>query len=87
MITKADGTVLPITIGEAENEPVFFFTDLLPHLSREQMSKSAASFISAEQLKLLVGSQPLADSDSKTPYRDKILSIFHEPEMSAWMRP
>lgn len=78
VITKADGTVLPITIGEAENEPVFFFTDLLPHLSREQMSKSAASFISAEQLKLLVGSQPLADSDSKTPYRDKILSIFHE---------
>lgn len=76
VITKADGTVVPVSIGEELDEPVFYFTDLLPHLGREQMSKPANSFIQAENLKLLVGSEPSQDPESKEPYREKILELL-----------
>lgn len=78
VITKADGTVIPVSIGEKEDEPVFYFTDLLPHLGREQMSKTANSFIQAEQLKLLVGSEPSQNPETKEPYRERILEIIAE---------
>lgn len=76
VITKANGTVVPVSIGEQENEPVFYFTDLLPHLGREQMAKTANTFIQAEQLKLLVGSEPSENPETKEPYREKILDIL-----------
>lgn len=78
VITKADGSVISVSIGEEADEPVFYFTDLLPHLGREQMSKPANSFIQAEQLKLLVGSEPSQNPTTKELYREKIIELLAE---------
>ncbi|MDY3973059.1 aminopeptidase [uncultured Veillonella sp.] len=59
VVVKKDGTVIPISIGEKETDPVFCVTDLLPHLGQEQMEKKAAKVIEGENLDLLIGSRPV----------------------------
>ena len=39
VIVKKDGTIVEINIGEKEEDPVFFISDLLIHLSQEQLEK------------------------------------------------
>lgn len=59
VIVKKDGTRLPICIGEQEEEPVFFISDLLVHLSNEQLTKTAAKVIEGEALDIIAGSRPI----------------------------
>lgn len=63
VVAKKDGTVVEITIGEAEDDPVFCVTDLLIHLAAEQMEKKASKVIEGEDLDILFGSLPLADTE------------------------
>lgn len=39
VIVKKDGTTVELNIGENEDDPVFFISDLLIHLSQEQLEK------------------------------------------------
>lgn len=58
VIALEDGRVIRVSIGEKENEPVFFISDLLPHLAQEQMGKTASTFVDGESgLNLLIGSE------------------------------
>ncbi|MBQ7781364.1 MAG: aminopeptidase [Lachnospiraceae bacterium] len=59
VIVKKDGTTVEISVGEAEDDPVFFISDLLIHLAGEQMEKKAAKVIEGEALDLIVGNKPL----------------------------
>lgn len=59
VVVKKDGTVVNISIGEKDTDPVFCVTDLLPHLGQEQMEKKAAKVIEGENLDLLIGSRPV----------------------------
>lgn len=59
VIVKKDGTTVEICIGEEEDDPVFFISDLLVHLSAEQLEKKAAKVIEGEALDLIVGNKPL----------------------------
>jgi len=63
VVAKKDGTIVDITIGEDEKDPVFCVTDLLIHLSSEQMEKKANKVIEGEALDILVGSLPLAGTE------------------------
>jgi aspartyl aminopeptidase len=47
---------LSVTLGEDEDDPVLYITDLLPHLAGGQMGKPASQVISAEQLNVVLGS-------------------------------
>lgn len=70
VIVKKDGTTVEVNIGEDEEDPVFFISDLLIHLAAEQMEKKAAKVIEGEALDLIVGNKPLIlepDSDKKDP--------------------
>lgn len=60
-VIKADGSEVDIIIGEDESDPVFYINDLLPHLAKDQVSKSLGEGIPGEKLNLLVGSKPLED--------------------------
>ena len=53
-----------INIGEAENDPVFYITDLLPHLSQEINSKTIAEGFKAENLNIIIGGIPARGEDS-----------------------
>lgn len=50
---------MEICVGEAEDDPVFFISDLLIHLAGEQLEKKAAKVIEGEALDLIVGNKPL----------------------------
>lgn len=59
VIVKKDGTTVEVNVGEEEDDPVFFISDLLVHLSGEQLEKKAAKVIEGEALDLIIGSKPL----------------------------
>ena len=68
VIVKKDGTTVELNVGEEEDDPVFFISDLLIHLAGEQLEKKAAKVIEGEALDLIVGSRPIsikADEEDK----------------------
>lgn len=77
VIYTKDGEKLEISIGDKDDEPVFTISELLIHLSRKLMDKSAREVIEGEQLKILVGSIPLKD-ESDNPVKKNILRILNE---------
>ncbi|MBQ1613642.1 MAG: aminopeptidase, partial [Selenomonas sp.] len=77
VVAKKDGTVVEICIGEEDNDPVFCVTDLLIHLSQEQMKKNAAKVIEGESLDILVGNYPLK-KDDKESVKDGVLQLIKD---------
>ena len=77
VVVKKDGTVTEIQIGEEEDDPVFFISDLLIHLSGEQMEKKASKVIEGEALDVIVGSRPLS-GEEKDAVKAGILKILKE---------
>ena len=59
VIVKKDGTTVELNIGENEDDPVFFISDLLIHLSQEQLEKKASKVIEGEALDLIIGNKPI----------------------------
>ncbi|MBR1730135.1 MAG: aminopeptidase [Selenomonadaceae bacterium] len=66
VVIKKSGEVLEINIGESADDPVFCVTDLLIHLSQEQMEKKASKVIEGEKLDILIGNYPLKDGDKES---------------------
>lgn len=62
---KKDGTVVKVNVGDKPGDPVFGVSDLLIHLSGEQLEKKAAKVIEGENLDLLIGSIPMQTEDEK----------------------
>ncbi|MDR0446390.1 MAG: aminopeptidase [Oscillospiraceae bacterium] len=60
IVVKADGSAVRVTIGENADEPVFFVSDLLPHLGRDQNKKTLGEAFTGEQLNILIGTAPAA---------------------------
>ena len=58
IVAKKDGTIVKVIIGEKDDDPVLAITDLLIHISQEQMEKKASVVIEGEKLDVLVGSKP-----------------------------
>lgn len=59
VVVRKDGTTVELNVGENEDDPVFFVSDLLIHLAGEQLEKKAAKVIEGEALDLIIGSRPL----------------------------
>ena len=81
VIAKKDGSVVNVTIGEDENDPVVYITDLLIHLAGKQLQKKAAEVIEGENLDILIGSRPLSESTdekNKEAVKSNVLRILKE---------
>ena len=78
VIVKSNGEKINISIGEAENDPIFTITDLLPHLAQEQMEKKLKEAISGEDLNLLIGSMPYDESKVSEKIKLNILAILNQ---------
>lgn len=65
VIVKKDGTTVEINIGENEDDPVFFISDLLIHLATEQLEKKASKVIEGEALDLIIGNKPLVFEENQ----------------------
>lgn len=59
VVVKKDGTTVEVSVGEKEEDPVFFVSDLLIHLAQEQLEKKANKVIEGEALDIIVGNRPL----------------------------
>ncbi len=65
VVYRKDGTVVTITIGEEDTDPILMVSDLLIHLSGDQMQKPAAKAIEGEQLNVILGTEPLEGEGSE----------------------
>ena len=66
VVAKTDGSVVEVCIGEKESDPIFCVTDLLIHLSADQLEKKARVVIEGEKLDVLIGSMPVpADEEAE----------------------
>ena len=81
VIVKKDGTVVTVTVGEKEDDPIVYITDLLIHLSAKQLQKTAAEVIEGESLDILIGSRPLKDlpdDKKKEAVKENVLRILED---------
>jgi len=77
VVAKKDGSVIKVVIGEDDCDPVVGISDLLIHLSADQMAKKASVAIEGEQLDVIVGGRPL-EGEEKNPVKANILKLLKE---------
>ncbi len=78
VVIKGDGSTVEICIGEDDDEPIFYISDLLPHLAKDQMSKSLAEGITGEGLNIIVGSEPYREEETDGAIKLNLLRILNE---------
>lgn len=77
-VYKKDGSVVSITIGEDENDPIFCVTDLLPHLSSTQRQQTLAEAFKGESLNILIGSRQFKDDKASEKVKLNLMRILNE---------
>ena len=77
VVYNKEGEKVEVSIGEEADEPVFFISELLVHLSKDLNQKKAAEVIEGEQLNIMVGSIPLED-EKDNPVKKNILQILND---------
>ena len=75
VVYRRDGSCVDVCFGEREDEPVLYVSDLMPHISKDQISKPGGEMIAGETLNLIGGSLPF---DGEDGVKLRILSILHE---------
>ena len=81
VVAKKDGSVVQVNIGEDENDPIVYITDLLIHLAGKQLQKTASEVIEGENLDILIGSRPLKDLEDdkkKEAVKQNVLNILKD---------
>ena len=71
------GKKIEVNVGDDENDPVFYITDLLPHLSQEQNELKLGKAISGESLNAIVGAMPDGDEE-KEGVKAAVLKLLHD---------
>lgn len=77
VVVKKDGTFINVVVGEDDCDPVLGISDLLVHLSSDQMAKTGAKVVEGEDLNVLVGSMPAKDTE-KDKSKAMILNLLQE---------
>lgn len=79
IIVKADGSLLKVSLGEAEDEPVFIIPDLLPHLARkEQYTKNLAEAIDASKMNLIFSGMQEPNGEEKEALKAYALKLLNQ---------
>ena len=76
VIYKKDGSCVTVRIGDAEGDPRFVVTDLLPHLDRTDRPMSKV--IKGEELNILIGSRPYGSEPGEKLVKLNIMKILNE---------
>lgn len=77
VFVKKDGTKVNVVIGEKEDDPVVGISDLLVHLSGDQMAKTASKVIEGEDLNVNIGSIPLKNEE-KEAVKANVLKLLKD---------
>lgn len=77
-IVRKDGTAIKIAIGENPEDPVLGISDILPHLGKDQRSKTLGEAFTGEDLNVNIGNIPLDEEDCKDAVKQNILNLLKE---------
>ncbi len=78
-VVKTNGERVSISIGEEEKDPVFYITDLPPHLSHSgQDSRKLSEGIEGEELNIVAGTIPFDDEKVSERIKLNILKILND---------
>jgi len=77
VVAKKDGTILKLVIGEKDDDPVVGISDLLIHLSADQMNKKLSEGVAGEDLDVILAGQPLK-AEEKEAVKANLLQILKE---------
>lgn len=77
-IITGDGKSVEVCIGDGEDDPVFYVSDLLPHLAQNQSKKTLGEAIDGESLNIIVGSLPFKDDKISEKVKLNLLNILFE---------
>jgi aspartyl aminopeptidase len=77
-IIRKDGSEITVNVGEKPEDPQFCITDILPHLGKDQMTKTLGEAFTGEDLNVLVGSLPLTDGEGEKLFKLNIMNILHQ---------
>ncbi len=77
VVCLKDGTKVDVAIGDDPSDPVFVISDLLIHLSADQMTKKGNVVVEGEDLNVTFGSIPVAD-DQKDAVKQNILRLLEK---------
>ena len=78
VIMKANGECVKVSVGESEEDPVFYINDLLPHLAARQASETLGKAVPGENLNILIGALPYDDKEVEEKIKLTALSILNE---------
>lgn len=79
VVCRADGTSVDVTLGEDESEPIFYISDLLPHLSQKQNAKTLGEAYSGEKMNAIGASSPFGgDSELADGAKLNLLAMLNE---------
>lgn len=77
-IYKKDGSVVHVNIGEDENDPIFYISDLLPHLAKDQNARTLKDGIKGEELNVWLGTLKFRDDKVSEKVKLNVLNILFE---------
>ena len=77
VVFNKDGEKIEVNIGDDEKDPVFCVTDLLIHLSKDQMAKPTREALTGEQMNLVLGNIPVNEED-KEAVKKNILKLIKD---------
>lgn len=72
VVAKKDGSVVEINIGDKKGDPVVGISDLLIHLSADQLEKKGNKVVEGEALDVLIGNLPAAKDDKEKSEKDRV---------------
>ncbi len=80
VVVRKDGSKIDVRIGEGENDPVFYISDLLPHLAAKQSAKPLSEAIEGEDLNIWLGNIPYtaAKEDKDKTVKEYVLKLLNE---------
>jgi len=77
VVYRKDGSVVNVTVGEDDADPILCISDLLIHLSADQMKKPLAEGIVGEQLNVILGTEPL-EGDGSDLVKLHVMKLLNE---------
>ncbi len=78
VVVRKDGSTVDIVYGEDEREPKLYISDLLPHLAKDQSSRTLSGGILGEELNIIVGSRPVKNEKLGDKVKLNIMRILNE---------
>lgn len=78
VVVNSEGEMINISIGDKADDPVFYITDLLAHLSADLNKKTMAEGITGESLNLLAGHSSFGIDSDENPIKKLILKHLYD---------